>query len=960
MMLMYSLIATVNAQIIYVKEGATGNGLSWNNPIGDLKSAMENASSGTEIWVASGTYYPTTCNPCIFEDRQIYFSLPEGVQLYGGFAGDEASISERNIDNNPTILSGNIDEDDTAWGNSYTILKTHNVTNATIVDGFIFEDATADFTNASAGSLFNSGAGIFNDGAVNSYYASPIIRNCQFKNLFASSFGGAIFNDGGFGGSANPIIENCIFEDCTGEQGGGFIYNNGIFGGECSPIVSNCSFDNGTASFGSGGAIDNQGAEGGVCNPIFTDCVFSNNSSSVSGGAIFNFGKSGTCSPSYTNVEFFDNVSQAGGAVYNDGSFSGLSDPIFLDCNFHNNNCTNGNGAAVYNSGIQNGESNPLFRNCTFHQNESSAAAGAVFNNGNEGDSSPDFINCIFSENIANEIAATVYNLGTHGNASPNFVNCLLYRNTAYVSAAGIYNLGSNEGNASPTITNCTFYGNTAPISGAVYNNAGDMNGTANAVITNCIFWANEADLGKVLRNIYSQPSISYCIVDVADCDEINSNTGATLNCGAGMIYNQYPDFVDTINNNFHLEINSQAIDAGNENAIDGTGIGVDLDGLPRIAALTVDMGPFEFGSAMDTQPVIVTNPQNQSICEGTAVSFVVSAASSISLQYQWQKNGTNLLGATSDTLTITAAMLADVGDYQCIISNDLGETISSQIAALTVTASQEAAVSLDFMNPIICQGESLTFTALAINGGDTPTYEWYVNDLVQATSSGAFTSTNFNDGDVVYVEMTASEGCIVNPMVSSEEVLVAVNPIVMPEIEIDAPVDTIICEGTEVTFTGLASGAGLNPTTAWYVNDDLVAVNALNYTTSDLQDGDEVYCVLTSNAECAQPNVVTSNILTVMTENCVAAHELLPDSDWEIAPNPSNGTFQVTVNAAWQMLDIQILDIQGRLIHTERINHTQKGLLTKKLTLTAINKGIYIVKIQNGKIFAVKKLAVN
>ena len=110
------------------------------------------------------------------------------------------------------------------------------------------------------------------------------------------------------------------------------------------------------------------------------------------------------------------------------------------------------------------------------------------------------------------------------------------YRNTAYISAAGIYNLGSQNGNASPNVTNCTFFGNTAPISGAIYNNANSSNGTANAVITNCVFWANNATLGKVLRNIWSSPTINHCIVDVADCDELNSGNDANLICGSWFV----------------------------------------------------------------------------------------------------------------------------------------------------------------------------------------------------------------------------------------------------------------------------------------------------------------------------------------------------------------------------------------------------------------------------------------
>jgi len=1040
-------ITFLPAQTIFVKEGATGNGTSWANATGNLKAAIEGANFGSEIWVAEGIYYPTTCSTCVFEDRQITFQLTENIKLYGGFVGNELSINDRNIEENPTILSGNIDQDDTPWGNSYSIIRSQNVTNETVIDGFIIEDGTADFSNAAAGDPFNSGAAWYNTGALSNYFAHPIARNCIFRNHFASGLGAAIYNDGAFGGTCNPTFENCRFENCTADLGGGAVYNNAVFGGDCSPTFTDCVFNNNHSPLAAGGAVSNEGAEGGISNTSFNNCHFLNNSANVNGGAVYNFGKSGICNPTFTNCQFDENSSQAGGAVYSDGSFSGQSNANFLSCTFTNNHCSDGNGGAIYNNGTESGLANPFFQDCVFHKNDSEAAGGAMFNNGSGGDSSPTFFNCVFSENLADEIGAVLYNLGTvQGNSSPSINNCLIYRNTAYVSAAGIYNLGSQEGNASPTITNCTFFGNTAPLSGAVYNNASNAQGTANAIMTNCIFWANNADLGKIFRNIWSQPTIDNCIVDVADCEELNSGNDAILNCGANLFFNQNPMFADTANNNFRLLTGSPAIDVGDNDA--AAGIGVDLDGLPRLEGVVVDLGVYEFGSTAGTAPIITQNPQSQNICEGEEITFSVGANSSLPLTYQWQKNGEDLMGETSENLTISNTIPSDSGNYHCLVSNNIGEVVTTSDAVLTITETLDVMVEITASATEICAGESIILTALPSNpgltptyqwmlngnvfggsiesfsidalqdgdeitllftssadcvdnpeatsntivfsvgnsfeasvaiedegfefcenelaifnalpdnGGDMPAYVWFVNSIAIGNNTSELSIDNLSNGDVVQVQMTSTKECVTVSTVLSEAITVSILPIINTTVTIDAPVDTAICVGTDITFTATPNNGGSTPSYSWQKNGSVVGTDAPTYLTNNLEDGDVVLVEMTSSEKCAEPATVFSNELEVAVDSCsVATLEIFPDSEWEISPNPTSDEFLLTVNTEFENLKVIIVNLTGQIIFQTNLKNTTNGLLTKLINIRSFNNGTYFVRIENGNVFAVKKL---
>lgn len=75
--------------------------------------------------------------------------------------------------------------------------------------------------------------------------------------------------------------------------------------------------------------------------------------------------------------------------------------------------------------------------------------------------------------------------------------------------------------------------------------------------------------------------------------------------------------------------------------------------------------------------PVITSSPTSLGVLAGAKVSFSVSATSSVPPSYQWQKDGKNLPGQTSSTLTITNAQPVNEGTYVCLVSNLAGSSPS-------------------------------------------------------------------------------------------------------------------------------------------------------------------------------------------------------------------------------------------------------------------------------------------
>ena len=102
--LFFLFVFILNAQAqVFVKAGATGNntGTSWSNAYTDLQAAFNSASPNDEIWIAAGVYVPVGPTP-----DSSHFFVRDPLKIYGGFAGNETNLSQRNWQTNLTVLEG--------------------------------------------------------------------------------------------------------------------------------------------------------------------------------------------------------------------------------------------------------------------------------------------------------------------------------------------------------------------------------------------------------------------------------------------------------------------------------------------------------------------------------------------------------------------------------------------------------------------------------------------------------------------------------------------------------------------------------------------------------------------------------------------------------------------------------------------------------------------------------------
>lgn len=545
--------------VLYAKPGGLTSGGcgGWASACG-LQYALSIAVSGDEIWVQAGVHLPGS-------NRDDTFTLVDGVALYGGFTGSETSRFTRDWAANPTILSGDIDQNDVnddgnfvaetpadiQGQNSEHVVSAASAGFATVLDGFII---TAGQSEGTAGglSIRDSVARIRNctfsgnsaqvyggaissadsnlvlsdvtlrgnqaeyGGAIHNYGSNPALNQVVFQDNSAGTFGGGMYNEG----DSHPWLNGVTFSGNTSDNGGGGMLN----AGGCHPTLINVTFNGNSAQNGPGGGMANANGN----HPTLTNVTFSDNSAYNAGGGLFNANNS---SPTLTDVTFSGNsVTFTGGGMANDHSspsltrvtFSGntayrgggmvnvASSPALTGCTFTDNNATWGSG--MYNVG----SSQPVLSEVVFSNN--GTVSGGIGGGMSNEDSNPTLTNVTFSGNNASE-GGGMHNVQSH----PLLTGVVFSENTSN-TGAGMYNDASspsltdvtfsahagsgmiNVNLSSPTLLRVTFTGNSA------YTGGGMINHHSSPTLTHVIFSGNSAahDAGGGLANFAdSHPSLT-------------------------------------------------------------------------------------------------------------------------------------------------------------------------------------------------------------------------------------------------------------------------------------------------------------------------------------------------------------------------------------------------------------------------------------------------------------------
>lgn len=315
---------TVDVAVLrwYVDATATGagTGFDWANAFTTIHEAVNAPTDeSSEIWVAAGSYKPTST-----ADRTISLDLKHNHTIYGGFAGTETVLTQRNPATNVTILTGDLSGNDNATildteptrnDNSYHIMIIKGDQKGIVVDGFTFTGVNANGTQSNS---------------------SP-------SNSYSYARGGCIFVNADPNATIEASIINCIFEKNTALEGACYATwaRNSATGTWMDVDFTNCVFKNnysvqyGLAAIIASTPYDQKSRGDWVNN------VFYNNTSTSKGGVIAIFGGNSHNQTRVINNTFYNNIctnGTDGDVVYSDNAnaakfqnniFAGNTNPAF-------------------------------------------------------------------------------------------------------------------------------------------------------------------------------------------------------------------------------------------------------------------------------------------------------------------------------------------------------------------------------------------------------------------------------------------------------------------------------------------------------------------------------------------------------------------------------------------------------------------------------------------------------
>ncbi len=381
-------------------------------------------------------------------------------------------------------------------------------------------------------------------------------------------------------------------------------------------------------------------------------------------------------------------------------------------------------------------------------------------------------------------------------------------------------------------------------------------------------------------------------------------------------------------------------------------------------------------------------------ICEGQ--NIMLSASMGANLSWQWQRNGNNLTGATSQQFSATVT-----GTYMVVVTNSAGCSAVSPGVQVSVLTYPVASISPPG-NVAVCEGQSVTLDA---GVGTNLTYQWQLNG---GNIGGAIGSTYPASaaGDYVVV-VTNGSLCTA----TSSAVTVQVNP--LPNV-MAAASDNTICDGGTTTLNGTgAQGYTWQPGNLQGASVEVTPLQSTVYTLTGI---DQNNCANTATVEITVNPNPTINLgadvticddatltlhagagftsylwstgatseeitveaggsysVTVVDQNgcsgvdeivitemvCNATNNTLKNSQVQLYPNPNSGNFMLLIDSeVTGDLILEVVNHLGQVVSSVGTTKTSR-VFQYDFALDDLPASVYLLKIRLDGLMGWKKIVV-
>ncbi len=331
--------------------------------------------------------------------------------------------------------------------------------------------------------------------------------------------------------------------------------------------------------------------------------------------------------------------------------------------------------------------------------------------------------------------------------------------------------------------------------------------------------------------------------------------------------------------------------------------------------------------------PVITIATANTTTCTGAQVTFTaITKNAGVNPFYQWKINGIN---ASSGSNVFTTAAIQNNDIISCDITTDPLYTCTLSTSAVSNSIVMQTAtgvipsVNITASLNEICAGDPVSFTAVVLNAGSLPTYNWKVNDLPEGTHSSVYSSSSLKSGDEIKCVVYPGAGACSAEPVSSNVIVPAIdNPPVITII----PADTIVVAGSQVQLQAIIAGAVSSYT--WTPSDKLENAYSLNPNTIHLTSTVSYTLMVLNDKGCKSAAI---SIVKVFRDLHMP-NAFTPNHDQR------NDVFRIPPDVSLVLNEFSIYDRWGkRLFTTKDISKGWDGMLNGKLADAGMY--VYIIK---------------